>query len=126
MRAREAERANDGVPAFERLTQDDLVARVSDDPFRSLKTARLFGGPRQHGYVVVLRQRLADDQVTGAAGRAKDQYLRLSRPDGIGCGILHGSCLGKRDAPKGSPVGCVSVMIGARQAEATVSEAKSR
>jgi hypothetical protein len=72
-----AERTDDGVLAFECLTQDDLITRVSDDAFRSLKTARLFGRPRQYCYVVLPRYRLADDQAAGAAGRAKDQYPRL-------------------------------------------------
>src|SRR4029453_13519052 len=85
-----AERTDDGVPAFECLTQDDLITRVSDDEFRSLKTARLFGRPRQYGYVVLSRYPPADDQAASAAGRPNNQYLRLSSLNGLGFGIMHG------------------------------------
>src|SRR6185312_216397 len=94
-----AECTDDGVAAFKRLTQGDLVAGVSDDELGPLKNTRLFGRPHQHGYVIPSRHRLADDQAAGAAGRSKDQYVRLSSPDSVSYEILHGCYLGKRDAP---------------------------
>ena len=78
---RRAERADDGVRPLRASRKRFFVAGVADDELGALEIACLLGGTHQRGDVVPSRQRLADDQAAGAAGRSKDQYLRLERPD---------------------------------------------
>jgi len=81
-----AERADDGVLSLEGFAQRCLVADVSDDEPGAFEIACFRGRPHQRGDLMSARQRLADDQTSGAAGRSEHQYLRRGR---LGVSVDH-------------------------------------